>query len=141
MYYRNPQLLFGQPKLNPVFAGVTHAWPFDESDGEQMRRESKGSGLDFFPQGVTTVSGMTKLSGGTNSYLAAPTTNPGVGYSLNTNEAFTWCFLIKPSSLSGTEDILSKGETVYPVDAEYRVYYIFGSVCYCGCPFYISKYS
>jgi len=122
MYYRNPQLLFGQPKLNPVFAGVTHAWPFNETADTSMRRESLGSGLDFFPQGVTTVSGMTKLSGGTNSYLAAPTTNPGVGYSLNTNEAFTWCFLIKPSSLSGTEDLLSKGETIYPVDAEYRVY-------------------
>ena len=122
MYYRNPQLLFGQPKLNPLFKDVTHAWPFNESDGTKMRNESKGSGLDFFPQGVTTVSGMTKLSGGVNSYLAAPTTEANVGYSLNTNEAFTWCFTIKPSSLSGTEDLLCKGETVFPVDAEYRVY-------------------
>ncbi len=108
--------------LNPLFVGVTHAWPYNETAATSMRRESKGSGLDFFPQGVTTVSGMTKLSGGVNSYLAAPTTNPNVGYSLNTNEAFTWCFVIKPSSLSGTEDLLCKGEEVFPVNAEYRVY-------------------
>lgn len=117
MYYQNPQLLFGTP-LDPVFNGVTHAWPLSENDNK-MRREVLGSGADFFPQGVTLVSGKTKFSGSTNSYMAAPDINIGVS---NNDQAFTWCFIIRPSSLSGTEDVLCKGETVFSANAEYRIY-------------------
>ena len=104
--------------LDPVFNGVTHAWPLNEGN-DKMRREVFMSGADFFPQGVTTVSGKTKFSGGLNSYMTAP----DIGLSVDTDEAFTWCFTIRPTSLpAGTFDVLCKGETVFGANAEYRVY-------------------
>lgn len=104
--------------LDPVFNGVTAAWPMSEATNK-MRREVFGSTADFLPIGVTNVSNQSKLSGGLNSYMTAP----DIGLSLSTDQAFTWCFTLKPSSLgAGTFDILTKGHGVFGANAEYRVY-------------------
>jgi len=108
MYYRNPQLLFGQPKLNPVFANLTYAWPLSEDPASYMLRDAKGSGIDFMPVNATLVSGMVKFDGTRNSYASAD----GKPFELSANTEFMIRANIKPISQSGYRFIMHSGYAI-----------------------------
>jgi len=104
--------------LDPVFNGVTQAWPLNETENK-MRRGVLNGNNDLLPVNVTLVSGRSKFTGAGNSYMAGPAD----GLSVDTNTSFTWCFTLKPSSLpAGVYDVLGKGDGVFGGNAEYRVY-------------------
>ena len=99
---------------NAIFNGLTRAWPLTESG---MRRDALGSGDDFYPVGVTSVNGYTVFDG-IDDYIAV-----GDGaYALGSDTSFTFAFKIKPTGVSGTKFIMTKGFQSNAANCEWYLY-------------------
>lgn len=103
--------------LNPVFDGLSAAYPMSEGDG-YMRRDSLQTGMDFFPSGVTSSGGYTVFNG-SSTYM----TTDGANIALDTGISFTGYVVLKPSALSGTRWIMAKGKQIYASDGEWSLYH------------------
>lgn len=103
--------------LNPVFDGLTAAYPMSEGDG-YMRRDTKQTGMDFFPSGVTSSGGYTVFNG-SSTYMTTDASH----INLSAAESFTAYIVLKPSALSGTRWIMAKGRQVYASDGQWSLYH------------------
>lgn len=104
--------------IDPIFNSVVAAYPLSEATSK-MRREVLGSGDDLMPEGITLVSGASKAVGTGYSYMAGGASMLG----LSTDSAFMITFTLKPTALSGTRWILTKGVQVAGNTAQYSIYH------------------
>jgi hypothetical protein len=114
---RNSRFSFNK---NSLYNNLVRAYRFSEDSSLYTVRDCLGSGKDLMPNNTTTVSGAMVFNGNGNSYAAAEATDLNLG----TDESFTFMLYVKPTAVSGTRVILTKGIiAVSSSGCEYTLYH------------------